>query len=71
VIWFATQPTDEDAFERSSVEPICFRTAMLARYGYARWMNDVGFEAIERCRTAALGGHVALRGNLATPYQSV
>src|SRR5580693_2150930 len=44
VIWFATQPTDEDAFERSSVEPIRFRTAMLARYGYARWMNDVGFD---------------------------
>ena len=37
VIWFATQPTDEDAFEQSSVEPICFRAAMLARYGYARW----------------------------------
>ena len=36
VIWFATQPTDEDAFEQSSVEPICFRAAMLARYGYAR-----------------------------------
>jgi hypothetical protein len=44
VIWFTTQPADEDAFEQSSVESICFRPAMLARYCHARRMDDVDFD---------------------------
>src|SRR5215469_2733604 len=44
VIWLTTQPANEDAFEQSSVEPICFRAAMLARHGHARRVDDVGFD---------------------------
>src|SRR5260370_1173114 len=44
VIWFTTQPADEDAFEQPGVESTCFRAAMLERYTHARRVHDVGFD---------------------------
>src|SRR3954467_5319667 len=44
VIGFAAQPADEDPFEQSRVEAICFRPAMLARDSHAGRMDDVGFD---------------------------
>jgi hypothetical protein len=46
MIWFAAQPTDEDAFEQPGVESICFRAAMLARYSHAGRVDDVGFDVV-------------------------
>src|SRR4051794_33357894 len=43
VVGFAAQPADEDAFEQSRVEAICFGPAMLARDSHAGRMDDVGF----------------------------
>src|SRR4051812_7883533 len=45
VIGFAAQPADEDTFEQSRVEAICFRPAMLARDSHAGRVDDVGFDA--------------------------
>src|SRR4051794_5116475 len=45
VIGFAAQPADEDTFEQSRVEAICFRPAMLAGDSHAGRMDDVGFDA--------------------------
>src|ERR1700739_4905343 len=53
VICFPTQPADEDAFEQSSVESICFRAAMLARYSYTRRVDDVGFDVLRRSERAS------------------
>jgi hypothetical protein len=44
VIGFAAQPADEDPFEQSRVEAICFRPAMLARDSHAGRVDDVGFD---------------------------
>ena len=44
VIGFAAQPAEEDPFEQSRVEAICFRPAMLARDSHAGRMDDVGFD---------------------------
>src|SRR3954466_16008034 len=43
-IGFPAQPADEDPFEQSRVEAICFRPAMLARDSHAGRVNDVGFD---------------------------
>src|SRR3954466_13144480 len=45
VVGFAAQPAEEDTFEQSRVEAICFRPAMLARDSHAGRMDDVGFDA--------------------------
>jgi hypothetical protein len=52
VIWVTTQPADEDAFEQSSVESICFHAAMLARYSTRR-VDDVGFDVVRRSERAS------------------
>src|SRR3954454_10291346 len=44
VIGFAAQPADEDPFEQSRVEAICFRPAMLARDSHAGRVDDGGFD---------------------------
>src|SRR3954465_8208980 len=44
VVGFAAQPADEDPFEQSRVEAICFRPAMLAGDGHAGRVDDVGFD---------------------------
>ena len=44
MIGFAAQPAEEDTFEQSRVEAICFRPAMLARDSHAGRMDDVGFD---------------------------
>src|SRR3954468_2628478 len=44
VIGFAAQPAEEDPFEQSRVEAICFGPAMLARDSHAGRMDDVGFD---------------------------
>src|SRR3954466_9021321 len=44
VIGFAAQPAEEDPFEQSRVEAICFRPAMLARDSHAGRVDDVGFD---------------------------
>src|SRR4029450_6642978 len=44
-IGFAAQPAEEDTFEQSRVEAICFRPAMLARDSDAGRVDDVGFDA--------------------------
>src|SRR3954449_3979753 len=44
VIGFAAQPADEDPFEQSRVEAICFGPAMLARDCHAGRVDDVGFD---------------------------
>src|SRR3954463_5329020 len=45
VIGFAAQPAEEDPFEQSRVEAICFRPAMLARDSHAGRVDDIGFDA--------------------------
>src|SRR3954462_6384685 len=45
VVGFAAQPADEDTFEQSRVEAICFRPAMLAGDSHAGRVDDVGFDA--------------------------
>jgi hypothetical protein len=45
MIRLTAEPTDEDALEKLSVEPIRLRPPVLARHGDARRMDDVGFEA--------------------------
>src|SRR3954467_7754716 len=45
VIGLAAQPAEEDPFEQSRIEAICFRPAMLARDSHAGRMDDVGFDA--------------------------
>src|SRR3954467_7788327 len=45
VVGFAAQPAEEDTFEQSGVEAICFRPAMLARDSHAGRLDDVGFDA--------------------------
>ena len=43
---FPSEPTDEHAFKKLSVKPICLRSTMFARDGDARWMNDMGFYVV-------------------------
>src|SRR4051794_4510475 len=44
VIGFAAQPADEDPFEQSRVEAICFRPAMLGGDSLVGGVDDVGFD---------------------------
>src|SRR5204862_3469007 len=41
VVTLAAQPSKKDAFEQLGVETVGLGTPMLARYGYARCMNNV------------------------------
>src|ERR1700676_2319038 len=44
VITFAAQPAEKGAFEQLGVEPVGLGTPVLARYGYARCMNDMDLD---------------------------
>src|SRR6266566_3372025 len=44
VITLAAQPAEKDAFEQLGVEPVGLGAAVLARYGYARCMNDMDLD---------------------------
>src|SRR4029077_15039851 len=45
VVTLAAQPSKKDAFEQLGVETVGHRTPMLARYGYARCMDNVRLDA--------------------------
>lgn len=45
---FAAEPTEEAALEHLRVEAVGFSSAMLARHGDTRGVNDVGFNAVKR-----------------------
>jgi hypothetical protein len=38
------QPANEGALQKFGVEPICLRPSVLARYGDACRMDDMGFD---------------------------
>jgi hypothetical protein len=40
----AAQPTEKGAFEQLGVEPVGLGAPVLARYGYARCMNDMDLD---------------------------
>src|SRR3954469_5311776 len=44
VIGFAAQPAEEDTFEQSRIEAICYVPGMLARDSHAGRVDDVGFD---------------------------
>jgi hypothetical protein len=44
-ITLAAQPAEKGAFEQLGVEPVGLGTSVLARYGYARCVNNVGLNA--------------------------
>jgi hypothetical protein len=44
VITLAAQPAEKGAFEQLGVEPIGLGAPVLARYGYARCVNDMGLD---------------------------
>src|SRR5262249_399904 len=45
VITLAAQPAEKGAFEQLGVEPVGLGASVLARYGYARCVNNVGLNA--------------------------
>src|SRR3984893_14026819 len=45
VITLAAQPAEKGAFEQFGVEPVGLGASVLARYGYARCVNNVGLNA--------------------------
>src|ERR1700674_65298 len=45
VITLAAQPAEKGAFEQLGIETIGLGTSVLARYGYARCVNNVGLNA--------------------------
>jgi hypothetical protein len=46
MVRLAAQPAEENALEPGRVEPVCFGPPMLARYGNARRVNDMSFNAV-------------------------
>src|SRR5262249_7655452 len=46
VITLAAQPADKGAFEQLGVEPVGLGASVLARYSYARCVNNVGLNAV-------------------------
>ena len=45
VITLAAQPAEKGAFEQLGIETVSLGAPVLARYGYTRCVNDVGFDA--------------------------
>ena len=53
VITLAAQPAQKSAFEQLGVEPIGLGAPVLARYGYARCVNDMGLDVARRSQRAS------------------
>ena len=45
MITLAAQPAEKRAFEQFRVKPVGLGAPVLARYGYARCVNDMGLDA--------------------------
>src|SRR6516165_12091240 len=64
VIPFAAQPAEKSTFKQLGIEPVCLGAPVLARYGDARCVNDVGLDVVRpqptrqpEAITACLEGH--------------
>ena len=61
VITLAAQPAEKRAFEQFRVKPVGLGAPVLARYGYAGCVNDMGFDTAspEPARQPEAGGPIA------------
>src|SRR5215469_9933672 len=46
VIPFAAQPAEKSPFKQLGIEPVCLGAPVLARYGDARCVNDMGLDVV-------------------------
>src|SRR6516165_5377293 len=60
VIPFAAQPAEKSTFKQLGIEPVCLGPPVLARYGDARCVNDVGLDCRAPAASAPARSHHGL-----------